>query len=84
MEEGVLGWAVTTSPGKHVEEHVNTSEATTAFDPPPLAAFLFIFCQIIGPQFASDALNCSRLQRATQAASRFPHRLRHLLLPEFF
>lgn len=84
MGEGVLGWAVTTSPGKHIEEHVNTSEATTAFDPPPLAAFLFIFCQIIGPQFMSEAFNCSRFQRATQAASRFPHQLRHLLLPDFF
>lgn len=40
MEAGELGRLLR---GKHTEEHVNASEATTAFDPPPPAAFLFIF-----------------------------------------
>lgn len=79
MEEGVLGLA---SPGKHAEEHVNTSGATTSFDPQPPAAFLFLLCQIIGPQFVSKAFNCCWVQRAAEAASCSPQQLRHPLLSD--
>ena len=79
----MLGLAVVTSPGKHVEEHVNAFKAPTAFDARLPTAFLFMFCPIIGPQFVSKAFNCPSLQCVTKATSCFPHRLCHLLLPDF-
>lgn len=61
----------------------NASKAMTAFDTRLPAAFLFMFCQIIGPQFVSKAFNYTSSQCATKAASCFPHQLCHLLLPDF-